>query len=192
VLPPRHSPGVPPAARPTFGRRCARAGAFVACLPVLACLASGCDTPSTNVVLDNDYPSSAKVPLVVFQASWQAVAFQGPVFPGASSPSQPTIVASDNTAYVVLGPGWDPDASASPPAPVVLQSRDGFSVHLNETLHIPVDDDTFIGDCAAGHPLTQSQADFITQLVFPGTFANARYDAATCTTTWVGDAGGDR
>jgi hypothetical protein len=72
-----------------------------------------------------------------------------------------------------------------------MQSRSGFAVHLNDTLHIPVDDADFAGNCATGSALTQSQADFITQLVFPGTFQGLQYDAATCTTTSVGDAGGE-
>jgi hypothetical protein len=72
---------------------------------------------------------------------------------------------------------------------VVLQSRASFDVHLNDTLHIPVDDSTFQGSCAAKSALSQSQADFITQLVFPDVFASFHYDAATCTLSSMGDAG---
>jgi len=50
-------------------------------------------------------------------------------------------------------------------------------------LHIPVDDATFSGNCAAGSVLTQTQADFITRRVFATDFAGRHYDAATCTTT---------
>jgi hypothetical protein len=64
-------------------------------------------------------------------------------------------------------------------------------VSLGDTLHIPVDDATFTGNCAAGSFLTQAQADFITREVFPGDFASRSYDAATCTTTPIGDAGAD-
>lgn len=149
-------------------------------------VSAGCDAaPVTNVVLDDDYPADASVPLVVYQAVWQAVTFPSPVAAGASSDPQPTVAASDNTAYVVLAPGWDPSSSAAPTSLVVLQSRAGYGVHLNQTLHIPVDDTTFAGDCAAGDPLTQAEADFITQLVFPCTFATLHYDASTCTTTVI-------
>lgn len=60
---------------------------------------------------------------------------------------------------------------------------------VRNTLHIPVSDASFAGNCAAGGVLTQSQADFITQIVFPDVFGGFTYDAATCTTTPLGDAG---
>lgn len=156
--------------------------------PVLAAMlaapcVAGCDTPETFVVLDNHYPSATTNPLVVFHAFWQAVAFTTPILPGSSSGPQTTVAASPNTAYVVLAPGWDPTSSAPPPSLIVLQSRSGFEVHLDNTLHIPVDDTTFVGNCAARAFLTQDQADFITQRVFAGDFAGLSYDAATCTTT---------
>ncbi len=160
----------------------------------LALLATGCanvDTPYTYVALDNGYPTSSPVPLVVYQAAWQATAFQTPLPPGASSGPLATVPASENTAYVVLAPGWDPTSSSPPTSFVVLQSRSGFAVRLDTTLHIPVDDARFMGNCAAGSVLTQSQADFITQLVFPGTFQGLSYDAARCVTTPIGDAGAE-
>ena len=145
------------------------------------------DAPHTYVALDNAYPTSSK--LVVFEGFWQAVPFPNPIPTGGSSGPQNTVAASDNTAYVILAPGWDPTSASGPASLVVLQSKSGFAVHLNDTLHIPVDDAHFAGNCAAGSHLTQQQADFITQLVFPVTFASFRYDAATCTTTPTGDAG---
>jgi len=51
-----------------------------------------------------------------------------PVAPGESSAPQSTVAASDNTAYVVLAPGWDPASSAEPSCLVVLQSRQGYGV----------------------------------------------------------------
>jgi hypothetical protein len=116
------------------------------------------------------------------------VPFPNPIPPGASSGPQNTAAASDNTAYVVLAPGWDATSPMPPTSFVVMQSTSGFAVHLNDTLHIPVDDAHFTGNCATGSHLTQQQADFITQFVFAGTFASFRYDAATCTTTPTGDA----
>jgi hypothetical protein len=159
-----------------------------------ALLASGCwnvDTPHTDVDLRNDYPASGAAALVVYEASWQAVSFQTPLPPGLSSGPQTTVPASDNTAYAVLAPGWDPSSTSPPTAFVVLQSRGGFAVAVDQTLHISVSDATFAGNCATGNALAQSQADFITQLVFPSTFAGVRYDAATCTTTPLADAGAE-
>jgi len=146
-------------------------------------LVAGCDSPQTFVVLDNHYPPAAMPPLVVYRALWQAVSFQTAVPPGSSSDPQSTVAASANTAYVLLAPGWDPKSSTQPTSFLVLQSIDGFEVHLNNTLHIPVDDMTFVGNCAAGSFLSQGQADFITQRVFASDFAGLSYDAATCTTT---------
>ncbi len=152
---------------------------------VLLALAGGCDqTPHTAVILENDYPSNATQPLVVYQAYWQAVAFTDPLEPGASSAPQTTEPTSASTAYVILAPGWDPDASAAPTSLIVLESRSPLSVDFNYTLHVPVDDSTFVGNCAAGtQRLSQSETDKITQLVFPCAFASFTYDAATCTVT---------
>jgi hypothetical protein len=156
---------------------------------------TGCDSAAqTTVVLDNGYPPSATSPLVVYRAYWQAVSFQRPVAPGASSDAATTVPASPNAAYVLLAPGWDVDSSAPPASFIVMQSRNGFGVHLNDTLHIPVDDTTFIGNCARGSFLSQAQADFITQriftpVLFPDASAPFRYEAASCTTTPVDDAG---
>jgi hypothetical protein len=153
-------------------------------------LVAGCDPhPQTLVVIDNKYAPSPTSP-VIYRAYWQAVPFQNPIPPDASSDAQSTVPASANTAYVVLAPGWDPASSVPPTSLVVMQSVDGFDVHLNDTLHIPVDDTRFIGNCAAGSFLSQAQADFITQLIFPIDFAPVRYDAASCTTTAIADDAG--
>ncbi len=176
----------------------------IACSFACACLGSGCnqnvgppapiDFDSTAVVIDDDYAPSPERSLVVYSAYWQAVAFETAVAPGSSSAPQGTFPASDNTAYVVLAPGWDPDAGSPPTSFVLLQSRNGFGVHLGDTLHIPVDDATFAGNCASGSFLTQAQADFIVQRIFtahifPDVWVPFGYDAATCTTTLLGDAG---
>lgn len=155
-----------------------------------AALVGGCNgAPPTYASLDNAYPASKASPAaIVYAGWWQAVPFAGPIAPGESSGPQPTVSASDNTAYVVLAPGWDPTRESTPTDLVVLQSRSGYAVSLGGTLHIPVSDDTFEGDCAAGSRLTQQQADVITQLVFPSVFGGLRYDAATCTATSIADA----
>lgn len=152
-----------------------------------ALAATACDTPNTDVVFDNDYPASPTA-LVVYRAQWQAVIDDVGIAPGEASDPLSTIGASENTAYVVLAPGWDPASHTAPSSIIVLQSRQGFAVHLNNTLHIAIDDTTFMGNCAAGSFLSQTQADFITQFVFPGDFAYLRYDAATCSTSLLGDA----
>lgn len=155
--------------------------------PACALAATACDTPHTNVVFDNDYPASTG--LVVYRAQWQAVIDDAGIEPGEASDPQESIGASENTAYVVLAPGWDPASHTAPSSIIVLQSRQGYAVHLNNTLHIPIDDTTFTGNCAAGSTLpSQTQADFITQFVFPGDFTYLRYDFATCRATLIGDA----
>jgi hypothetical protein len=162
----------------------------VSSLALVGAFAVGCEPPSTTstfVVLDNDYPASSG--FVVYQAFWQAVSFQTPIPPGSSSGPQNTVPASANTAWVVLAPGWNPASSPSLTTFVVLQSQQGYAVDVGTTLDISVSDDSFEGNCAAGSFLTQSQADFATQFVFADVFAGLHYDAATCTTTRIGDAG---
>jgi hypothetical protein len=141
----------------------------------------GCDAASTHVVVDNRYPPSSG--LVIYRAFWQAVSFTNPIAPGSSSDRQSTIAASENPAWVLLAPGWDRASADPPPSLVVLESQRGFAVHLDQTLHIPVDDVVFDGNCATGSRLAQDQADFITGRVFASVFAGRHYDAASCTTT---------
>lgn len=162
----------------------------VASLPLVAVLALGCEPPSnttTFVVLDNEYPATSGI--VIYRAFWQAVPFQTPLPPGSSSDPRNTVPASANTAYVVLAPGWDPSSPTPPTRFVVLQSKQGYGVHVSGTVRIPVSDASFVGNCAARSFLTQPQADFITRIVFPDVFGGLAYDAATCTTTPTGEAG---
>jgi len=161
---------------------------------VVAALSGACAgfpdaAPQTQVVLDNQFALDTS--LVVYDAYWLNVSFAGqPLLPGSSSAPQSTVPASaDNAAYVVLAPGWDPMGTTPPRTLIAVQSRSGFAVALGDTLHIPVDDQAFEGNCAVGSRLTQSQADFLTQIVFAADFAGLAYDAATCTTTPIGDAG---
>jgi hypothetical protein len=141
----------------------------------------GCEESVTQVALDNRYPPSADRPLVIYRAVWQAVSFDDPVVPGASSLAMDTVPASANTAYILLAPGYRPPA---PPGNlIVLRSRTGFAVSTDRTLRIPVDDSHFAGHCQAGSVLSREQADFITTRVFADEFAGQRYDPATCTTT---------
>jgi hypothetical protein len=163
---------------------------------LLAPLTLACDQhPRTRVVLENKYPSSGETPFIVYRAFWQAVPFQQPLPPGSSSDEQDTVPASLNAAYAAVAPGWDPDASTVPTSFLFLQSKSGFEVHLNDTLDIGVDDATFAGNCAAGSFISQEQADFMTQRIFtqtlfPDAFAPFFYDATSCATTAIADAGG--
>jgi hypothetical protein len=165
---------------------------------LVACtvLAAGCDyvdTPNTNVVLANAYPATTPQAPVVYQAWWSSESFAGPVAPGASTPPTAANACSPTTAWVLASPGWDPATTPTPSSFVVLESRDGFALHLGDTLTISVDDSTFAGNCAAGSHLPQAEADFISQRVFAAAFVGLHYDAATCTTSPVtgGDAGTD-
>jgi hypothetical protein len=130
--------------------------------------ATGCDAPVTRVVVEN------RSGAVIQRARWHAVELTEPIAPGAASAPRDTVPASETPAYALRG--------EDPAALVVLRSRAGFAVGLNQTLTIVVDDTTFAGDCAAGSPLEQREADFITERVFASVFAGLRYDAATCTT----------
>jgi hypothetical protein len=152
----------------------------------LGCVA--CDTPQTFVVLENAFPATASKPYVISQGFWQAVSFAGPIPPGDSSPPTATVAASANTAFVLVAPGEEVLADGGPATGsslLVLESDGGFGVELNQTLFIPVRDATFVGDCAGGSPLSQDEADFITQRVFESAFSGLVYDAATCTTQGI-------
>lgn len=161
----------------------------VSLAPVALVLVGCFPRPDTSVVVENDYsPASERV---VYAAFWQAVSFSAPIQPGSSSPPVSTVAASENTAYVLLAPGWDPNDTETPKELIVLQSTAGFSVGFDDTLVIPVDDQTFTGNCASGSHLTQPDADFITQRVFQSQFAGLSYDAATCSLSAVADAAHD-
>ena len=171
---------------------------MVLALGLLAPIEYGCAgfpdaAPMSSVVVENRYAPTPDRALVVYDAHWLNVSFQGqPVPPGASSDPQVAVPASaDNAAYVVLAPGLDPTSTTPPTTFVVLQSRSGYALALGDTLTIPIDDVGFEGNCAAGSRLTQEQADFLTQIVFAGDFAGLQYDASTCTTTPMGNAGAD-
>jgi len=157
------------------------AGISVVCV---AAYAAACfPQPDTSVVLTNEFPTSSDRPLVVYSAFWQAVSFTQPIAPGQSSAPENTVPATDNTAYVLLAPGWDPTSAEPPTSFVVMESKDGFAVSFDDTLRIAVSDATFTGNCAGGSRLSQDEADFITERVFQKTLAGFRYDAATCSTT---------
>ena len=161
------------------------------------CFAVACDTAdATQAIVDNAYPAPAAdadpaTQTVVYRAWWVATYFPTPVGAGTSSEQERSVPVT-GTAYAVLAPGWDPASETPPTKLVVVQSKAPLSIDRGDTLHITVSDATFTGNCAANQPLSQADADFITQSIFPGEFTNATYDAATCTMTVTdADAGSD-
>jgi len=165
-------------------------------LVLLASAASlpACGTPdATYAVVDDGYPSvpeggDPSGTIAVYEGWWLVATFASPVAGGAESETERVVPGSD-TAYFVLAPGWDP-ASGTPPSRLLpAMTKTPVAVDRGGTLHIEVDDAHVAGNCAAGQPLTQDQADFITQRIFPGAFAGLAYDAATCRATPIADAG---
>ena len=172
----------------------ARAGAATLCALMMPVLAS-CDgeTPTTAAV-ENDYPAvadgaAASTQSVVYRAWYASTVFLEPVAAGATSDTLRTVPSSDYV-YVVLAVGWDPASGAAPSKLVPMRSKGQLRVARGDLGLIKVSTATFDGDCASGHPLSQDDADFITQRIFPGAFAGTTYDAATCTATAVAPDGG--
>ena len=157
------------------------------------CLAA-CNTEDpTTAFVDNDYPAPAATTdasssLTVYRAWWFTTYFQDPVGAGTESSEQRTVKGSE-TAYVLLAPGYDPTQSTPPTQFIAMRSHAPLTAGRGDALHIRVSDATFDGNCATGKALSQSDADFITQRIFPGEF-DGTYDAATCTFTPAAGAGG--
>jgi hypothetical protein len=160
-------------------------------LSVSLAAALGCDDDPTSVVVDNDYPVSpdaaagemtAYTETTVYKAWWGTSLLPDPVAPGGEGQPERTVPYSDY-AYAVLAPGWDPQSSTAPPTFVAVRSAMPLSAPRGSTLHIHVSNGTFIGDCSANEPLTQDEATFIAQSIFPDEFnaPGLAYDAATCT-----------
>jgi hypothetical protein len=158
--------------------------------------ALGCETEdATMVVVDNDYPAvdggdSAKE-ITVYKVWWVTSLMPDPVAPGSEGQPART-VPNDDFAYAVLAPGWDPSSSDAPTTFIPAKSAAKLSAARGDTLHVRVSDDTFVGNCLAGKPLSQDDAAFITQRIFPVEFARVDFDAKTCTATLTAtDAGAD-
>ena len=169
---------------------------FATALSGAALVACATETP-TFAVVDSAYPAVAEgadpsEQTVVYRAWWVATYFADPVAGGATSVEQRSVPAS-GFAYAVLAPGWDPASTTSPSRLIPVKSNAPLSVARGQVLHIEVSDQTFTGNCLAGHPLSQDEADFVTQRIFPGAFENVTYDAKSCTSTAVpaGKAGND-
>ena len=153
-----------------------------------------CETGSpTYAVIDNAYPSPADdagagPQSVVYRGWWSVTYFATPVPAGGESDPNRVIPATDY-AYVLLAPGWDPTSGSPPKTLLPMRTKSQVSVARGDTLHIVVSDEAAIGNCAAGQPLTQTEADLVTQSIFPAEFAGVTYDAATCTATPAADGG---
>lgn len=143
-------------------------------LLVLSLLALACDSPAL-VVVDNAYPAGTRVD----EVWWRETLVPDVVDPGGESPAYRAAAGAD-FAYAVL----ERDG-----ARLVVRTTAALSVERGETLHVVLAPDTVVGDCATGAPLTQAEADGITESIFPGAFAGATYDAATCKLFEPGDAG---
>jgi hypothetical protein len=156
----------------------------------------GCDTEDpTRVVVDNDYPPVAdggnpSTEMTVFRVWWVSTLLPEPVAPGSEGQAQRAVPNSD-FAYALLAPGWDPSSGSGPDQLLAAKSVAPLGAARGDTLHVHVSDVAFAGNCAAGKPLSQEDADFITQRIFPGEFAGISYDAARCGASIAADAGTD-
>jgi hypothetical protein len=168
---------------------------FLLCSCAFALLAGCSSADATYAVIDNRYPGfedggNAATSVAVYRGWWLVATFPTPVPGGAASESERVITGSDY-AYFVLAPGWDPSSGEAPTRLVPSVTKDKVSVARGSTLQIEVDDMHVRGNCGAGQPLSQAEADFVTQSIFPGAFAGLVYDAATCTMHRASDGGLD-
>jgi hypothetical protein len=161
--------------------------AVASCLMTLA----GCDDTPTTAVVENAFPAvsdaappapTSVYPTSVYRVWWVATLFPNAISPGASSETERTIPAADY-AYALLAPGWSPADGGAPRRLVAVRSASKLGVAAHGVLHIVVSADTFVGDCATGRPLDDADARLIVERIFPGEFAGATYDPATCATT---------
>jgi hypothetical protein len=160
---------------------------------LLSAWLSACQTETAaSVLVRNDYPetSDAAERVTVYKAWYSPTLFRDPIAPGASSDAERAVPTTDE-AYALLAVGWDPESAGAPVVLMPAKSKTRLSIERGATLTIGVSDATFDGNCAAGRPLSQEDADFIITRVFPGDFATATYDAKSCKAQ-VAQDGGDR
>ncbi len=156
---------------------------------------TGCESETpTGAIIQNGYPvasdaTNSSPGVTIYKAWYFTTAFVDPVAPGGLSDTQRTVPATDYV-YAVLAPGWDPSGAEPPTTLIPVRSKGRLSAARGGILTIDVSDATFDGNCMAGSSLSQDDADFITQRIFPGQFASVAYDAKTCRATPVStDAG---
>jgi hypothetical protein len=173
---------------------------FAPRLPVLLalCLAAGVGCSSENpteVVADNDYPAvpdggDSTTEMTVYKVWWMTTLMPDAVMSGDEGQPQRTVPGA-GVAYAVLAPGWDPRSAAPPSRFLAARSAASLTAKRGDTLHVRVSDATFDGNCAAGNPLSQAEADFVTERIFPAEFAGLVYDAATCSARLAPEGGAD-
>jgi hypothetical protein len=147
----------------------------------------GCDASDpTSAVVDNAYPRAPNgvnaEQTTVFKAWWSVTLFADPVGAGSSSDPNRVVPASDY-AYALLAPSWAPDSPSAPGKLVAVRTKEKVSVARGDTLQITISSDSVVGNCDDGSHLSQKDADFITQRIFPGDFTNMVYDPTTCVAT---------
>ena len=126
-----------------------------------------CDD-ATTIVVDNAYTDDT----IVDEVWWSQTLVPDQVLPGGESPVYRTTPALD-TAYLVAERGGNV---------FVARSATPLGVNRSAELHVVVSPQNIVGDCATNAHLTQPEADFITQRIFPGRFAGTIYDPTTCKT----------
>ncbi len=166
-------------------------------LPGLLCslgclLLAACDTSDpTQAVFVNAYPANDGGParnVILYKGWWSVAQLTEPVPPSAES-DPVRVVKGTGFAYALLAPGWDPESGAPPSILIPVRTRTELTAARGNTLQIEISDATTLGNCAAGEPLSQTDADLITQRIFPAEFDNVVYDAATCKTVPRSDLG---
>jgi hypothetical protein len=156
---------------------------------------AGCETGNpTHAIVANAYPVVAhdggvSHGFTVYRLWWTTTLFHEPIVPGATSLEQ-RVVKDHDYAYALVARDWDANLHTRPEHLLAMRSNSELSVDRGQTLHIRVDDQTFLGNCAVDQPLTQDEADFITQRIFPGDFTGLTYDAASCETSPLAADGG--
>ncbi len=155
----------------------------ILCVVTMA-LGLACDDSATTLIVENGYDNAS-----VYRVWYGATLVTEPVAPeGESAPLR--AAPGSSIAYALVAPGWRPDSGSPPPRLIVLQSRSEVDASRSTVVRLRVDDRLFDGDCASRQPLSQQDADAITQRVFPGQFMGTTYDAATCTTKLDSASGG--
>ena len=151
---------------------------------------AACETPNpAQAVLDNEYPVSdtnVHNSITVYKGWWSVAEFGEPVLAGAES-DPVRVVKNSDFAYALLAPEWDPESGTPPSKLVPVRTIGKLTVTRGETLHIAISDVTTRGNCASAEPLSQDDADFITQRIFVAEFIGLTYDAAICTASPIPD-----
>ena len=143
----------------------------VARIAALIGLLAACDTAHpTYARVRNDYPSETGM---VVSKVWWSVALFAESIASTEESEQVRVVPATESAYALL---TLQDGRLLP-----VRTANELSVARGKTLVIDISESNVLGDCEHGVPLSQEDADFITQRIFPDDFEGVTYDAATCT-----------